>query len=393
MKKRLLFVIESLSAAGAEKSLTTLLSGLDYSRFDVDLQLFRYGGEFERYLPAGVHLLPPFEYTLFLEGKIRQSGLRHMEMIAARSLYSLSIRVGRNKHADKARKFWLIAGRCIPESREPYDVAIAYSQGIPTFYVAEKILAKKKICWVNVSYLLSDRNIAFQARYYAAFKHIVCVSETAKACFDGEFPSLSSRTSVIRDMIDASIIRRMAEDGQVSLDQSHPAILTVARFAPQKGYDIAIEACRVLRDRGIPFTWYAIGHGPLESELRDLVEKNRLKEKFVFLGTFANPYPYFKAATIYVQTSRNEGFGLSIAEARVLGRPVVTTEFDAVWQQMVQGKNGLVVPQNPIAVADAIERLLTDQSLYDYIAGYQSNEKIENLEELSKFIQLLGPCN
>lgn len=45
MKKRILFVIDSLICAGAEKSLITLLSLIDYSRYDVDLQLFKYGAE------------------------------------------------------------------------------------------------------------------------------------------------------------------------------------------------------------------------------------------------------------------------------------------------------------------------------------------------------------
>ena len=47
MKKKLLFVIESLTNAGAEKSLVTFLSILDYSKYEVDLQLFSYVGAFE----------------------------------------------------------------------------------------------------------------------------------------------------------------------------------------------------------------------------------------------------------------------------------------------------------------------------------------------------------
>ena len=58
-KKKLLVVIESLVCAGAEKSLISFLSTLDYSRFEVDLQLFKYGGEFELFLPKEVRLLPP----------------------------------------------------------------------------------------------------------------------------------------------------------------------------------------------------------------------------------------------------------------------------------------------------------------------------------------------
>ena len=103
-----------------------------------------------------------------------------------------------------------------------------------------------------------------------------------------------------------------------------------------------------------------------------------------------NPYPYIKNCTLYVQTSRHEGYGLSIAEARILNKPVVTTEFDAVWNQMVHGNNGLVVRQDPIAVADAIERLLTDKQLYDHIVDYQMQEKKGNTEEIQKFYQLIG---
>ena len=109
----------------------------------------------------------------------------------------------------------------------------------------------------------------------------------------------------------------------------------------------------------------------------------------MFLGVTPNPYPYFKNCTLYVQTSRHEGYGLSIAEARLLNRPVVTTEFDAVWAQMVQGENGLVVPQDPVAVADAIERLLNDHLLYNHIVAYQQQEKKGNIEEIEKFYQLI----
>ncbi len=94
---------------------------------------------------------------------------------------------------------------------------------------------------------------------------------------------------------------------------------------------------------------------------------------------------YIKDADIYVQTSKFEGFGLAIAEARMLNTPVVTTEFDAVYNQMIQGKNGLVVKQDPLAVADAIELLLNDKDLYQEIQEFQKNEKKGNLEEIEKF--------
>ena len=55
--KKIIFVIDSLHCAGAEKSLITLLSLLDYSKYEVDLQLFGYGGALEELLPREVTLL------------------------------------------------------------------------------------------------------------------------------------------------------------------------------------------------------------------------------------------------------------------------------------------------------------------------------------------------
>lgn len=83
MKKRILFVIDSLICAGAEKSLITLLSLIDYSKYDVDLQLFKYGGEFEKYLNENVNLLPPFQYTTFIEKPISKQllGLIHIKYL------------------------------------------------------------------------------------------------------------------------------------------------------------------------------------------------------------------------------------------------------------------------------------------------------------------------
>ena len=65
MKKKILFVIDSLHCAGAEKSLTTLLNLIDYNEYEVDLQLFGYGGALESLLPNEVNLLSPLAYTVF----------------------------------------------------------------------------------------------------------------------------------------------------------------------------------------------------------------------------------------------------------------------------------------------------------------------------------------
>lgn len=392
MKKKTFIIIESLTAAGAEKSLISFLSVLDYQRFDVDLQLFRYGGELERYLPETVNLLPPFKYTSFLAKSLfRQIISLNFRNNWSRIKYSLSLRIKKNlTHADRARLYWKCVSPLLPDVGG-YDIAIAYSQGLPTFYVASKVDAKIKFSWVNVSYRLSEVNRTFQKTFYSTIDRIITVSDSSLEVFKTVFPEFSDKMCIIRDMLVGSQIMKMSEQQpEKKIDLLHPVIMTVARLnKPQKGYDIALEACRILRDRGTDFHWYAIGKGPYKEEMESFIEQNSLKDRFFLLGTTSNPYPYISRSTIYVQTSRHEGYGLSIAEARILNIPVVTTEFDAVYAQMKPGFNGLVVPQDPVAVADAIEKLLSNNKLYTSIVEFLKTERKGNPEEIQKFYQLI----
>lgn len=115
-----------------------------------------------------------------------------------------------------------------------------------------------------------------------------------------------------------------------------------------------------------------------------------MQEHFTLLGATANPYSYMRQCDIYVQTSRHEGFGLTIAEARILNRPVVCTNFEACSMQMIDGKNGLVTSFNPHDIADAIIRLAEDKKLYNDIQSFLVSEKKGNTEEISTFYSLIS---
>lgn len=392
MKKKILFVIDSLHCAGAEKSLVTLLNLLDYEQYEVDLQLFAYGGAFEKLLPSGVNLLPPLEYTKFSNLSWKQSIQSFKwKMIFSRLSYSIKIRVKEVKHSTKARFFWESVQRVIGTNEKDYDIAIAYAQGIPTFYVADKIRAKHKYAWVNVSYHLDSKDKAFQREYYRIYNNIIGVSASAKDIFQDMYPEFTAKMKVIYDINDPLFINRLSKIGDTFSDKFRGVrLLTIGRLSPEKGYEYALEACKILKDKGICFRWYVLGVGPLEEEIRLKSREYGLEENFILLGVTDNPYTYIKDCDIYVQTSKFEGFGLAIAEARMLNKPVVTTRFDAVFNQMVHEKNGLVVDMNGEAVAQGILRLVNDSHLREDIISYLRSERKGNVEELEKFYQLIN---
>lgn len=396
MKKNLLFVIDSLHCAGAEKSLVTLLRLIDYTKYSVDLQLFGYGGELEKLVPNQVNILNPLKYMGFTNLSFIDSvkfAVKHkqLKMLFSRLKYSIFLRIKNYSNPQKSRLFWECIAEVIENSSKKYDIAISYAQGIPTFYVAEKIRAKKKYAWVNVSNSLDGLDKEFQKERYYHFDKIIAVSDSAKNIFLSTFPDFTNCLKVIYDINNPDFILEMANIGDGFQDNYDGIrILTIGRLAYGKGYDIALETCKSLKESGVKFKWYALGIGPLKEEIEKYISENNLTDHFILLGVKANPYTYIKQADIYVQTSRYEGFGLAIAEARMLNVPIVTTRFDAVYDQMIDGKNGLVVDVNSEAVHKGILELINNMDLKESIINYLRCEKKGNMEELEKFYQLIG---
>lgn len=395
MKTRILFVIDSLDCAGAEKSLISLLSLIDYNKFEVYLKMFAYGGMLEDSLPDKVNLLEPLSYTRFASISIKEAikysfKKRDYKMLFTRLRYSLAIRINQYNNEQNSRIFWNLTQGVIEEDPTLYDIAISYAQGIPTFYVAEKINAKRKFAWVNNSYRLDEIDRTFQKKFYDQYEKIIAVSDSAKTIFLETFPIYTNKMEVLYDINNYALISSLSEFGKgYDDDFDGLRILTIGRFHYQKGYDIAIAACKKLKENGVNFRWYALGKGPLELEIKKLIQQNGLTNEFKLLGVKANPYPYIKNADIYVQTSRYEGFGLAIAEARMLNIPVVTTKFDAVFNQMVDKKNGLVVEMNPDGISNGIIQLIENKDLKSRIKHYLTLEKKGNVEDIEKFYQLL----
>lgn len=394
MKKQLLFVIESLTLGGAEKSLVTLLNLLDYSKYEADLLLFAQGGAFQELLPKEVNLLPVPDYFAYNAIPWSEAGrkLKEPGKMLAQLRYSVALRTGKHNHIEKAVLLWQASHRCFDKLPKEYDVAIAYAQGMPTFFVAEKVQAKKKAAWINATYIPKGKYPDYICPIYKKYDYINGVSSTVVEQIQSVLKVPASKTLQMTDILDVNFAHKMAlMDSHAEKDMATDGvkILTVGRFCAMKRYDLAIDAARILADRGVHFTWYAVGDGGLRAEIENLIEAKKLKDKFVLLGSRSNPYPYFKACDLYVQTSDFEGFGITLAEAKMFQKPIVTTNFDAVGAQFVNEKNGLVVDISAQAIADGIIRMMTDVQLRETCVANLRKEKIGNTEEIEKFYRMI----
>lgn len=392
--KKLLFVIDSLTLGGAEKSLVTLLNLLDYEKYDVDLQLFSYGGEFEELLPEKVNLLPIlpfFEYCKIPYKKIWKK-MRDVKAFDSQLSYSIRLRRKKRNNIEKAVLMWNCVHKSFQTLDKQYDVAIAYAQGVPTFYVADKIKALKKIAWINATYIPKNKEWNYINQIYENYDYVNLVAEGGYQKFGEIFPMHQTKRIMIKDILDCDFNKKMAKlpgdkierkkDGEIIL-------LTVGRLIESKGYDLALQACKVLKEKRLPIKWYIIGEGNQRGNIVREIKENSLEDTFILLGAKSNPYPYFKFCDIYVQTSRLEGFCITLSEARMFEKPVVTTEFNTVYSQIIPDRNGMVVSLDGNAIAAGIEKMIQDTEYRNRIIQYTKSEKIGNLEELEKFYTII----
>lgn len=150
-----------------------------------------------------------------------------------------------------------------------------------------------------------------------------------------------------------------------------PAALIVGRLHRSEDYKGHKELIRawpfVLQLRENAELWIA-GSGDLESDLKDLAVKCGVSEKVRFLGQISDleKQRLLRSARCLVLPSRGEGFGLVYLEAMRAGRPCLASIHDAGREVVNPPEAGLAVdPDDPVALSDALLRLLTPGAEWD----------------------------
>ena len=203
--KKLLFVIHSLAIGGSEKSLVSLLNTIDYTKYEVDLMMFKRGEDFEKHLPKEVTILEPPKYYKFIyDKKISLNSYDKIRFKLCRIKTAINLRI--NKKIQSEQILYKHQDRVFERLDKIYDVAIAYSQGLPTYFVADKVDAKKKIAWINCDYATTGYDKDLDELFYNKFDKIIAVSETIKKSIIEIKPKYKDKIEVILDIVNPKLI-------------------------------------------------------------------------------------------------------------------------------------------------------------------------------------------
>jgi len=171
---------------------------------------------------------------------------------------------------------------------------------------------------------------------------------------------LPSRVHVIHNGVDLDLYR----PGSTKTDT--PTVLYLGRLKAYKRVDVLIEAVALLRDRGVPLRLKVAGSGDAEPALRATAEARALTDCVDFLGFVSeeDKVRLFQESWVHLFVSEKEGWGLTTLEAGACGTPTIASDAPGLRDSVVHGETGFLVPiGNPLAVADALEPLLSDSAL------------------------------
>ncbi|SHH68340.1 glycosyltransferase [Clostridium grantii] len=389
-----LFVIDSLTCGGAQKSLISLLNNIDYSQYQVELLLFRRGGGFERFLPSQVKVLNVPQYFRFVSGDTSINFKSRVKYHLYRLKTSLKLRLNnitrKKKHSEQI--VYTSIKTILNNVGKKYDVAIAYSQGLPTYFIVDKVEADRKIAWINCDYINTLYDKDLDNVFYRSIDTMVTVSSYTYDSISKMKYNYKDKLKVILDIVNPEIITKMSlEEEPREFHQNVLKILTVGRLATVKGYDLAIKAASLLKKGGYKAKWYVIGEGSERKEMERLIDKYELSNNFILLGEKSNPYPYINNCDIYVQTSRKEGFGLTVIEAKILKKPIVCTNFDTAYELINDKVDGYIVSKEENEIFSAIKKFIDNENERKRVICNLNNCKAySSVNELEKFYEIIN---
>lgn len=367
--KRVLFFIESFAGGGAERVVYTILKYIDRRRFDVTILVMNDVGVHK----DAFHSLG-FRIINVLDGKL--SLLNNIK-------YKLIYNIFPAKIAAK----WLLNGI-------KADTYVAFVEGYCTKIISTIPHKKRKIAWVHTDLKKFpwpvEKHIYSSAdsekKSYSLFDKVVGVSKEVSEVMKQEYGLTDVIT--IYNPIDENRIQAQSEKVRCkNIDKSLFNIISVGRLTHPKGYDQLIDRMPGIISIRPDIRLYIVGEGEERTSLENQIKRLGLERHVILTGFLQNPYSLMAQMDAFVCSSRAEGFSLVIAEAMIIGLPIISMECTGPCELLDNGKYGILcksydeLSQSIVAVAE-------DKKLLESLkVKSQQRAKDFNTEKTIKLIE------
>lgn len=333
-KRKILFRIRSMEMGGVQRVLVDILKNLDLSKFEVAVLYNIRQGVLLNEVPKNIP-----QYTL-------TKGREEMSKNPIFQKIQLAFRLAQLK---LYKAFPILTKNKIPFTP---DVEVAMFHPNYQEVLDSPFKNSKKICWVHAEYeqeeFLEPLSKCDTAVYVSHKTMLGNIKNSQGKIKEGV---------VIHNAFDIEKIRTLALE-PIDFNFKAPSFVSVGRLAGQKGYDILIEAHKKLIDKCITHYIYIIGGGPDKAQLQTMIDSKDLSDTCFLLGQIQNPFPYIAQADYYIQPSRFEAYPLTIGEAQILGKAIISTDVGGVCEMIKDNEDGLICEVNAEDIAKKMQYLL-----------------------------------
>lgn len=368
MKYKIIEVSSDTNIGGAGKCLLALLENFDYSSFEVKVVLPKNS------------LLKPHIDKLNIP-------VIEVDGIADKSLDAGAI--GELKRIFKAEKPDLVHTHASMSAR-----IAARQAGAKVIYTRHSVFKPSKKISQGPGKLING-----MINNYLA-DGIIAVAEAAKDNLTDTGLS-AKKIRVILNGVDALKETSESEKSQLrerfGVKSGEKVVSIVARLEDIKGHEYFIEAADELIKKGIKARFFIAGTGSYENVLKEKVKAMNLTDNVIFTGFITDVDKLMAITDVQANASYGtEATSLALLEGMSIGIPAVVSDFGGNPGVIKTGRNGIVVPkQNSHALAEGLEKLLTDDELYKKMSAgareifnstFTSKAMTENTENYYKEI-------
>lgn len=263
------------------------------------------------------------------------------------------------------------------------NFVLAFQEGQATLF-ASYLKHGKKIAWVRCEFtrmIEAGFSAKIQAGIYAKFDRIVSVSNAAVNSFISVLPQFKDRTYTLHNFVnDERIIRLSAESIDDVSESNLFTVISIGRIDPVKRFSSIPSIVSKLKGNGLKLRWLIVGGNVSENEYAKLlseIKRYHVEDDVILTGNKKNPYPYLKMSNLLVSLSISETFNNTLTEAKILGVPVVTSNYACASESVIDGEEGLIVPFEEIP--DAVSKMIKNvDGIYDRVHGNLAVFKYNN---------------
>ena len=298
--KRILFMCINMNIGGTEKALLTMLNEIGSSKYDITLLMLEEYGGFLNEIPSFVKVKYVNEYKNIKPLIKEPPKLLAKELIRNRKYLKgllILLNYSISKITNNTSYYYKYISKNIRNIEEDYDLAVAYAGPMDfiTYFVLNKIKAKKKVQWIHFDITKIGFNKKFAEKNYKKFDKIFVVSEEGKEKLINLIPALNNKVEAFFNIISCNLIENMSKN-EKGFDDSFNGvrILTVGRLSKEKGQDLTINVLARLKNEGYNIKWYCIGDGPEKDNYKQIIKNLNIENDYIVLGSKLNPYPFMK---------------------------------------------------------------------------------------------------